>query len=112
MCTFSVIKACAAGDRCCPMGCTAENDRDCAPPQCGNGHVEAGESCDPPSSCPTTCASDGDPCTNDVIQGDPAACGALCAHVPITACSGAVSDRCCPTGCSPGRDADCQASRP
>ncbi len=30
-------------------------------PICGNSIVEAGETCDPPASCPTTC-DDGDVC--------------------------------------------------
>jgi cysteine-rich repeat protein len=37
--------ACTAGDGCCPSGCNATNDSDCAA-VCGNGVVEPGEICD------------------------------------------------------------------
>ncbi len=104
-CGFVAIKACAANDRCCPAGCTQETDRDCAAAKCGNDFVEAGETCDPPSSCPTTCPDDGDPCTTARLMGDPATCNAVCTQIPITIC-GASSDKCCPTGCI-GKDADC-----
>lgn len=41
------VLTCASGDGCCPSGCHADSDGDCAP-VCGNGQVEAagGESCD------------------------------------------------------------------
>jgi hypothetical protein len=108
-CSNEPIKACTSGDRCCPAGCTAETDRDCAP-ICGNGTIEKGESCDPPSSCPTTCPDDGDPCTAETLTGDPTTCSARCTHPPITMCSGATTDRCCPTGCTSKQDADCPAA--
>lgn len=109
-CTFSEIKSCVSGDRCCPMGCTPESDRDCAQAMCGNGHVEAGETCDPPGTCPTVCPDDGDPCTRDVVVGDAARCSAACVHDAIAACSGSTMDRCCPTGCSANEDTDCPAA--
>ena len=52
--------ACANGDGCCPGGCTANNDNDCQP-RCGNGAVEAGETCDPSS----VCRMQSDACTSD-----------------------------------------------
>ena len=60
-----------------------------------------------PTSCPTSCPDDGDRCTDERLIGDPARCTAACGHVPITACSGAISDGCCPTGCDPLSDSDC-----
>jgi hypothetical protein len=69
--------------------------------------VGGGETCDPPSSCPTACADDGDPCTVDRLTGDPSRCNAACEHLPITTCSATVRDRCCPTGCNGTTDPDC-----
>jgi hypothetical protein len=67
----------------------------------------AGETCDPPSTCPTTCPDDGDPCTTETLVGNPLTCNAACRHVPITTCSTAASDHCCPTGCTSATDSDC-----
>jgi hypothetical protein len=105
-CSFSEIKACAAGDRCCPAGCSEETDRDCAP-MCGNGIVEKGETCDPATTCPTNCPDDGDACTIEALVGDPTRCTAMCTHLPVTSCSGSDSDNCCPTGCTHRTDTDC-----
>jgi hypothetical protein len=106
-CTHATTVACLSGDGCCPPGCTAATDHDCAPATCNDGHIEAGETCDPPATCPTTCPDDGDPCTTEVLVGDPSSCNAACRHLPITTCSGSASDRCCPTGCTPANDSDC-----
>jgi hypothetical protein len=105
-CTHRDITACLAGDGCCPTGCTPATDRDCAP-ECGDGQVGAGETCDPPATCPTTCPDDGDPCTVEQLAGGPTSCNAACRHIPITACSGQATDRCCPTGCGAATDTDC-----
>ena len=105
-CWHEPITACRDNDGCCPAGCSAATDSDCNP-SCGDGRVGAGETCDPPSTCPTTCPDDGDPCTTEQLTGDPAHCSALCRHIPITACSGARSDACCPTGCTSANDSDC-----
>ncbi len=105
-CTHAPVTACLNGDGCCPAGCTAGNDNDCAP-SCNDGRVEAGETCDPPSTCPTTCPDDGDACTIERLVGDPQQCNAACRHVPITSCSGTRRDGCCPSACSPATDADC-----
>ena len=111
-CRHGAIRACLAGDRCCPAGCNQENDSDCKPPECGNRTVEAGETCDPPSSCPIECVDDGDACTMGRLLGDAKTCSATCAHMPIAACSGTTADRCCPRGCLPGTDVDCGAPPP
>jgi len=105
-CSHLPVTACVGGDGCCPSGCTSANDGDCSP-TCGDGRVGAGETCDPPASCPTTCPDDGDPCTREQLTGDAATCTRACQHVPITTCSGAASDGCCPTGCTPASDSDC-----
>jgi hypothetical protein len=74
---------------------------------CGDRNVGAGETCDPPASCPTSCPDDGDHCTLERLTGDAAHCTAGCTHVPITACSGQTADLCCPTGCTRATDVDC-----
>lgn len=104
-CVHQPITACLSDDGCCPPGCSAATDRDCAP-HCGDKHVGAGETCDPPSTCPTRCPDDGDPCTAEQLTGSAADCTAACRHVPITACSGTY-DGCCPTGCTGANDSDC-----
>jgi hypothetical protein len=105
-CVNEPITLCRSGDGCCPMGCTFEQDRDCKP-ICPNSTIEHGETCDPPSSCPTSCADDGDPCTAERLRGDATRCTAHCEHQPILICSGASSDKCCPTGCTGPTDVDC-----
>jgi hypothetical protein len=105
-CTHGAITACFSGDGCCPPGCTAATDADCAP-TCNDGRIQAGETCDPPSTCPTACPDDGDPCTIDRLVGDPRLCTAACEHVPITTCSGGRPDGCCPSVCSRTSDTDC-----
>jgi hypothetical protein len=105
-CSHAPVTACRGGDGCCPAGCDAATDGDCAP-TCGDGMVGAGETCDPPSTCPTTCPDDGDPCTTEVLVGDGARCTAACRHVPITICSGGAADFCCPTTCTAASDVDC-----
>jgi len=107
-CVHQPITSCVKNkdDGCCPQGCSSANDADCDP-RCGDGHIGAGETCDPPSTCPTACPDDGDPCTREELTGDAAACSAACRHFPITACSGGARDSCCPTGCSSTNDRDC-----
>ena len=111
-CRHTPVRVCRSGDGCCPGGCSPENDLDCRPVACGNQALEAGEHCDPPSSCPTECLDDGDVCTDGVLRGDAKTCGAYCEHVPITACSGTTADRCCPAGCAARTDVDCGAPPP
>jgi hypothetical protein len=105
-CVHQLVTACLAGDGCCPPGCSAVNDGDCAP-HCTDGKIGAGETCDPPSTCPTSCPDDGDPCTAERLMGDAASCNVTCRHVPITTCGAAAGDACCPTGCTPANDWDC-----
>jgi hypothetical protein len=105
-CTHAAIVACLNDDGCCPAGCSAANDNDCAA-TCGDNHVGAGETCDPSTTCPTTCPDDGDPCTTELLVGDVAHCNVACLHIPITTCSGATSDRCCPSICTAANDSDC-----
>jgi MYXO-CTERM domain-containing protein len=72
---------------------------------CDNGVVEVGETCDPPGSCPSSCAASADACMPAVLVGSAATCSAACEVQAITDC-GAV-DGCCPTGCSAANDGDC-----
>jgi hypothetical protein len=109
-CSHARVTACLGGDGCCPAGCTAAVDRDCAP-TCGDGKLGAGETCDPREACPITCPDDGDPCTRERLTGDADRCNVACEHVPVTACSPA-PDLCCPTGCTPKTDSDCLAWGP
>jgi hypothetical protein len=110
-CSHTPVTACVGGDGCCPPGCNAAADRDCAP-NCGDGRLGAGETCDPPGTCPILCPDDGDPCTLDVLTGDSLHCDVVCRHLPVTACSGTAADLCCPTGCGPDKDVDCPAWGP
>ncbi|HXU01779.1 MAG TPA: hypothetical protein VN903_12350, partial [Polyangia bacterium] len=105
-CSHTPLTACISDDGCCPAGCSAANDRDCDP-HCDDRHVGAGETCDPPSTCPTSCPDDGDPCTVEQLTGSAATCDVACRHVPITTCSGTTGDACCPTGCTAATDTDC-----
>ena len=107
-CGHSTITACASGDGCCPPGCDNNADSDCSA-SCGNGTVEKGETCDPPSSCPASC-DDGNSCTVDVMTGAAASCSAACGHYAVTAC--AAGDGCCPKGCDAASDSDCAKSGP
>lgn len=75
-------------------------------PCCGDGIVDqgAGETCDPPSSCPTSCQA-GQACTAGVMQGSPDTCSAACITAPITTC--ADGDGCCLASCDVTTDTDC-----
>src|SRR6266700_2733393 len=95
--------ACATGDGCCPAACNANVDNDCTA-HCGNGAVEAGETCDPPSHCPATCPWNG--CMRKRLTGSAAACTAACVDDGAqSACAN--GDGCCPTGCNSTNDNDC-----
>jgi len=102
-CSHTAITTCVSGDGCCPAGCNARTDTDCSP-TCGNGVVEPGETCDPASSCPTSC-TDGNACTIDQMTGSSANCNATCSHTAITTCVS--GDGCCPAGCNARTDTDC-----
>jgi alpha-N-arabinofuranosidase len=74
---------------------------------CGNGVVNSGETCDPPSTCPTAC-DDGNACTTNQQTGNTATCNVACTFNTIVICSS--GDGCCPAGCSHTTDVDCSAS--
>ena len=76
---------------------------------CGDGVVDAPESCDfsVQGSCvvnQTGCAT-ADKCAPTVFQGSPMACTADCVPQPITECIG--GDGCCLDTCTPQNDSDC-----
>lgn len=101
-CSYVPIRVCADGDGYCPAGCALAQDDDCAA-SCGNGLVEQGETCDPPSSCPA--CDDGNPCTTNVTNGSAATCDVTCSYPLITTCTG--GDGCCADGCTAANDNDC-----
>ena len=74
---------------------------------CGDGIVEAGETCDPPGSCPTSCPVSVDKCMPSVLMGSAADCTAQCVVEQITDCVG--GDGCCASGCTAANDSDCAA---
>jgi hypothetical protein len=86
---------------------TGDADRpepDGSEPTCGNGATEAGETCDPPGTCPSSC-DDFDECTIDTLTGAAATCTAACGYADVAFC--AAGDGCCALGCSMATDADC-----
>jgi hypothetical protein len=96
--------ACAAGDSCCPASCTLATDADCSC-TCGNSMVETscGETCDPVSSCPTTCPPMGCQLRKLANGGG---CQAQCVNDRLqTECMG--GDGCCPPMCNANNDSDC-----
>ena len=105
-CLRGDITAFIDDDGCCPPGGNANNDNDCQA-VCDNGVLEAGETCDPTPTCPTTCDDTND-CTTDSMAGSPATCDVVCTNSPITTCQN--NDNCCPAGCNNGNDNDCSAS--
>ncbi len=106
-CITAPITTPADGDGCCPSGANALTDSDCAP-MCGNGVVEAGETCDTAiasgnGACITAC-DDGMTCTRDTVK-NAGTCTAACQETPITMAMN--NDGCCPTGATSGTDNDC-----
>ncbi|MBU1070028.1 hypothetical protein KJ975_10720 [Myxococcota bacterium] len=107
-CTYPAIVTCTGGDGCCPSGCNANNDSNCSP-VCGNNVVEAGETCDPPASCPALpSCDDSNPCTTDLLIGSAATCTAACGTTPVISCLN--GDGCCPSGCNMLTDDSCSAN--
>jgi hypothetical protein len=95
--------ACVNNDDCCPAGCNANNDNDCAP-KCNNGVVEKGETCDPLASCPSACPQLA--CQLQKLDGA-GTCQAACVPAGIqTLCVN--NDNCCPKGCDATNDNDCK----
>ncbi|MBN2494078.1 MAG: hypothetical protein JXR96_05770 [Deltaproteobacteria bacterium] len=105
-CRHEEITWCSAGDGCCATGCSANDDSDCSP-ICGNDVVEAGETCDPPQSCPADC-DDSNPCTVDTQEGSADNCDVLCRREEIDRCVS--GDGCCPAGCNANNDDDCSST--
>ena len=98
------ISACASNDGCCPTGCNAANDNDCAP-TCGNGVIEGNEVCD--GNCPASCPAQG--CQLRTLTGSAAACNARCVNgATIATCAN--GDSCCPSGCNAANDNNCAAA--
>ncbi len=95
--------ACSSADGCCPAGCTMVNDVDCSV-RCDNGVREAGETCEPLSSCPAACPAVG--CQIRKLV-NPGTCAAECVddRQQTTCASG---DGCCPSTCNSNNDTDCQ----
>ncbi len=109
-CVHTDVTSCQDNDGCCPAGCTDSNDADCN--LCGNGILDAGESCDTAiasgnrGACPTSC-DDGDPCTVDTLLA-PGTCDATCVYEPPP-CDLNNGDGCCPPGCNANTDQDCES---
>lgn len=76
-------------------------------PECGDGIMDAGESCDPAETCPVAC-DDGNACTFDALLGDPATCDVSCEVTSIDTCAN--DDGCCPAACGAIDDNDCSPS--
>ena len=100
-CSHMPVTRPANDDGCCPAGANANNDNDCKA-TCGNGLIEAGETCD--GRCPTSC-DDADPCSTDTREGSPGTCNVACKHTRITTPSS--GDGCCPVGANANNDKDC-----
>lgn len=106
-CAQFTIIACVDDDGCCPSGCSPQTDLDCSA-NCDNGVIDDGETCDPPSSCPTLAqCDDNNACTTDSLTGSAANCSAACANIAITECVD--GDGCCAPGCTLANDDDCDA---
>ncbi len=109
-CVHAPITDSIAGDGCCPEGANSLTDDDCSP-SCGNGVVEAGETCDTAitagaGACPVSC-DDSTACTTDVLMSD-GTCQAACTHTTITTPTN--GDGCCPAGANHNTDTDCSVS--
>jgi hypothetical protein len=101
-CVESPLRPSMSSDGCCPDGANARVDSDCNP-QCGNGVIEPGETCDPPGSCPS-CATD-DKCLRVKMSGSAATCDVVCSVSAVSECRS--EDGCCPDTCTSGADNDC-----
>lgn len=93
------------GDGCCPNGATPATDSDCSA-TCGNGMIEADETCDPAESCPRpeSCKTS-KACTVARLTGAAGTCSARCQELPLESCES--GDGCCPQGCAEQGDRDC-----
>jgi len=96
------------GDGCCPSGATSETDSDCSA-TCGNGVIEADETCDPKESCPTAASCKTErACTVAQITGSASTCSARCQELPVSVCES--GDGCCPDRCTSEVDSDCTST--
>jgi hypothetical protein len=109
-CQHTEVRSFAAGDGCCPADGTNETDRDCSA-SCGNGSIEAGESCDraivrgQPGACPAASdCQDNNACSTDYLISANT-CSARCINREVR--SRIAGDGCCPAGASHGSDSDC-----
>lgn len=76
---------------------------------CGNGVVDAGESCDSAIDggdgvCPNACPTPPGTCGTFELRGMPDDCSSRCELVPAACADG---DDCCPVGCDASNDGDC-----
>jgi hypothetical protein len=94
-CAPMPITKIGAKDGCCPPNANAMNDVDCKA-KCGNGVIEANETCDPPGACAPCTASNA--CLAVKSTGSADTCDLRCSQSPITQCHN--GDHCCPSGCS------------
>jgi hypothetical protein len=101
-------------DGCCPSGTTRATDIDCSP-TCGDGTVQAGETCDTaipvgqPGACPTPSeCTVPDPCALTLLLSV-GTCQALCVHYQIMQ-QRTETDGCCPPGGTNAVDPDCPAA--
>jgi hypothetical protein len=101
-CVDQPVRAAVNGDGCCPEGADFRIDTDCSS-HCGDGVVETGETCDPPSACPS-CVTD-DKCLRLKIVGSAATCDLVCTVTTVSECRS--EDGCCPETCTSGADNDC-----
>jgi hypothetical protein len=101
-CVDAPIRAAVDGDGCCPPGASSQLDSDCSS-KCGNAVIEPGETCDPPSACPS-CVTD-DKCLRLKITGSAATCDLVCTVTSVSECRS--EDGCCPETCTSGADDDC-----
>jgi cysteine-rich repeat protein len=95
VCQHSIKSACVAEDGCCPGGCSSDTDSDCSS-TCGDGSVDARETCETSGArpCQEDCDDD-DPCTADYRTGSAANCNVTCTHVAVAFAES--GDRCCPS---------------
>jgi hypothetical protein len=108
-CVHQPILATKNGDGCCPPSATFSTDSDC-PPTCGNGKLDAGETCDPriasgAGKCKVLAdCDDHNPCTVDSLSGT--GCNVKCVH-PVAQPDPNKKDGCCQSGMYRIKDADC-----